>query len=96
MSGVVIGSNLQNGEPVSLASDSRTRGLYIIGTNGTGKTTLIENIAVQDVVAGEGVCVLDPHGDLTDRLIRRIEPLRADDLVVLDARNYEFPFGLNP
>jgi len=64
---VVVGRAYETAELVLLPQASRLQGTYLIGGNGTGKTTLIENLIVQDIEQGMGVCVLDPHGDLIGR-----------------------------
>src|SRR5437773_8325942 len=60
---LVLGIDAAKNHPVSFPFDQRVRGTYIIGLNGTGKTTLIESMVVQDIRAGQGLCLLDPHGD---------------------------------
>lgn len=90
----VIGKD-KDGKEIRLTSQSRRQGVYVIGTTGTGKTTLLQNIAVEDMQAGEGLCVLDPHGDLTDELLTRVPRERVDDVVLLDPMDLERPFGLN-
>ncbi len=91
----VLGSDLATGEPVGLSADERRQGLYIIGKTGTGKSTLLEHLIVQDIEAGLGVCVLDPHGDLVDAVLRRIPRSREPSVVLLDLADDQFPFGLN-
>jgi DNA helicase HerA-like ATPase len=58
-----IGARI-SGEPVMLDPQERRRHLYVIGQTGTGKSTLLLNLIRQDLVAGEGLALLDPHGDL--------------------------------
>lgn len=69
---------------------------YVIGKTGTGKTTLLESLVLQDINAGRGVCVIDPHGDLAERLVASIPPSRAGDLVYLNAPDITQPYGYNP
>lgn len=76
-------------------SDDRRRHTYIVGRTGTGKTNLIRNLALQDMQAGHGVCVVDPHGDLIDELLTRIPPHRARDVIVFDPSDEGRPVGLN-
>lgn len=68
--GVVIGDNEHNDETVAvfLTPDQRVRHTHIIGSNGTGKSSLLLNLIRQDIENGDGVAVLDPHGDLIDQL----------------------------
>ncbi len=72
MSEIQIGMDVSTQQIVTLPQEERNRGLYIIGKTGTGKTTLIENLIVQDMQAGYGLCLLDPHGDLTERLLTQV------------------------
>jgi len=68
----------------------------MIGANGTGKTGLILNLVIQDIVQGLGLCVLDPHGDLTQDILARLPQDREQDVLLLDlADAAQFPFGLN-
>ena len=69
---------------------------YVIGKTGTGKTTLLETIALQDMVRGRGVAVIDPHGDLAERLVAQVPPWRERDLVYLNAPDLSQPYGYNP
>ena len=71
--------------------------MYIVGKTGTGKSTLLETMLVQDLAAGhDGLAVLDPHGDLVDRVVRRVPPHRRDDLVYFDVPDPAQPWGFNP
>ena len=69
---------------------------YAIGKTGTGKTTLLETIALQDMLRGRGVVVIDPHGDLAERLVAQVPPWRELDLIYLNAPDPTQPFGYNP
>ncbi len=80
---------------VTVSSDARLKHMHIIGATGTGKSTLIANIALQDISIGNGVCVLDPHGDLVEDIIARIPANRIQDVVLIDPTDTEFPIGLN-
>jgi len=79
---------------VDVPQASRRQGLYIIGATGTGKSGLIENLIVQDIKQGVGVCVLDPHGDLIKDVLARMDR-REDDVIFLDITDYHYPFGIN-
>lgn len=70
--------------------------MYAVGKTGTGKTTLLETLAVQDILAGRGVAVIDPHGDLAERLVRQVPKHRKSDLIYLNATDPKQPFGYNP
>lgn len=95
--GVVLGQKLVRGRPVEihLADDDRSRHTYVIGQTGTGKSTLLATMILDDIRAGRGVGVLDPHGDLVDFLLPRIPRERAEDVVLFDPTDGERPIGLN-
>lgn len=69
---------------------------YVIGKTGAGKTTLLETLATQDILNTRGAAVIDPHGDLADRLMDCIPPGRQDDVVYLNVPDLVQPFGYNP
>lgn len=75
--------------------DDRRRHLYIIGKTGVGKTTLIENMIAQDILAGHGVGVVDPHGDMAERLLDVVPPQRINEVVYFDPSDVEYPIGFN-
>jgi len=95
--GVVIGDNEHNGEtvPAYLTAEQRVRHTHIIGSNGTGKSSLLRNLIRQDVENGEGVAVLDPHGDLIDQILGFIPEERIEDVVLVDLSDEDFPIGFN-
>lgn len=70
--------------------------MYIVGKTGTGKTTLLENLIRQDINAGRGIALLDPHGDLADKVVTTIPPHRNNDLVYFNAPDTTQPYGINP
>src|SRR5260221_10052601 len=90
-----LGTDTQTGQFVYLPKTARTQGLYIIGIQGTGKSGLIENLIMQDIDQQIGVCVLDPHGELIDHVLARLEPKNENDVILLDLVDYTYPFGLN-
>jgi len=81
--------------PVCIGFEDRRRHIYIIGKTGVGKSVLLQDMALQDIKAGYGVCVIDPHGDLIDSIIRYIPPQRAEDVIYFDPSDTERPMGLN-
>lgn len=95
--GNAIDRETQEKGMLQLSSAEREQGTYIIGTTGTGKTTLLKNIAIEDMWQrpDEGLCVLDPHGDLTDELLTWVPENRIKDVVYLNPMDVERPFGLN-
>ncbi len=95
--GLLLGKNIYQGMEtlVKIKKDDRQRHVYIIGMTGTGKSVLIANMAVQDIKNGEGVCVIDPHGDLIEDILQRIPEERLDDAIIFDPSDTERPIGLN-
>jgi hypothetical protein len=96
----VLGTDIQTGDNVELTSEARRQGVYVIGTTGTGKTTLLQNIAYQDMTDPQrpGLCVLDPHGDFIDKLLLRVPRDRREDVILFapgDKEQRERPLGLN-
>ena len=85
-----------SGELVVLDPQERRRHLYIIGQTGTGKSTLLLNLIRQDLVAGEGLALLDPHGDLAEAALAHVPRARTNDLVYLNPADLERPIGFNP
>ena len=96
--GVHLGHMMQNGfeQPVMMAEPDRSRHVYVLGATGTGKSTLVYNMARQDIEAGQGVAVIDPHGDLFEQLLESLPSSRLDDVVIIDPSDTEHPIGLNP
>lgn len=81
--------------PVCIGFKDRQRHVYIIGKTGVGKSVLLHDMAIQDIRTGHGVCVIDPHGDLIDEIIKFIPPERAEDVIYFDPSDTERPMGLN-
>ncbi|MBS4065883.1 MAG: type IV secretion system DNA-binding domain-containing protein [Chitinophagaceae bacterium] len=92
-----IGINEHNGKSteVTLSDTQRMKHMHLIGATGTGKSTLIIQLALQDIAKGNGVSVIDPHGDLIEELLARIPPQRHQDVVLVDPSDMEFPVGIN-
>lgn len=95
--GVILGTASYRGQakPVYLAPDDRLRHLYVIGQTGTGKSTLLKNLVIQDMHAGEGVCMIDPHGQDIEEVLAAVPADRLDDLIYFDPADTEYPLGLN-
>jgi hypothetical protein len=83
-------------ECVALDAIERRRHLYIVGQTGTGKSTLLFNLLTQDLAAGEGVALLDPHGDLAEAALAVIPKSRSNDLVYIAPADAAYPIGFNP
>ena len=94
---VVLGENLHHGSttPIGLTQAERERHIYIIGGTGNGKTTMLQYAIVQDMKAGKGVAVVDPHGDLADTVLRHIPKDRIKDVIFFKPRDIAYPIGLN-
>src|SRR6266704_2742497 len=70
--------------------------MYLIGKTGTGKSTLLETLIAQDVRDGQGLALLDPHGDLAERILGRIPSERRDHLIYFNVPDVSKPLGFNP
>ena len=79
-----------------IRNDDRRRHMYIIGKTGTGKSTLIANMAISDIRNNKGVCIVDPHGDLCEQILDYIPSYRINDVVYLDPSDLDYSFMLNP
>ncbi|HZC06572.1 MAG TPA: DUF87 domain-containing protein [Ktedonobacterales bacterium] len=82
--------------PVRLSVESRDQHLWVLGKTGVGKSTLIAQMALQDIHAGRGVIVIDPHGDLIRDIAGRVPRERIEDVILFDPSDSEYPVGLNP
>jgi len=89
-------TNFRNQERVfGIKTDDRRRHMYIIGKTGMGKTNLLENMAVQDIRNGHGVCYIDPHGDTAEKLIKSIPSNRINDVIYFNPADQQFPIAFN-
>jgi type IV secretory pathway TraG/TraD family ATPase VirD4 len=79
-----------------ILSEDRFSHFYVLGKTGTGKSTLLENMAIQDLKYGNGFALIDPHGELSGRIASRIPKSRQSDVVYLDASDPSQPYGYNP
>ncbi|PJE58156.1 MAG: hypothetical protein COU81_02190 [Candidatus Portnoybacteria bacterium CG10_big_fil_rev_8_21_14_0_10_36_7] len=95
--GLVIGKNNYRGQGtlVRLRRDDRRRHLYIIGQTGTGKSGFMKEMLRQDIINGEGVCIIDPHGEFAESALSYVPKERMDDLIYFDPGNLDRPIGLN-
>jgi hypothetical protein len=82
--------------PLQLYRRDRRRHLYIIGQTATGKSTLMRNLIAQDILAGAGCALIDPHGDLALEVLDCVPGARIDDVVVIDPSDSDHPVGFNP
>jgi hypothetical protein len=95
--GVFLGYNRDHGKEreVRLPVESRMRHVHVVGASGTGKSTLLVSMILQDIAEGHGVAVLDPHGDLIDEILGLIPENRAQDVILFDPSDPEYVVGWN-
>lgn len=89
-------TNFRNREvPFGIKTDDRRRHMYLIGKTGMGKTTVMENMAIQDIRNGHGLAFLDPHGDSVQRILDCIPSNRINDVVYFNPADLEYPIAFN-
>ena len=89
-------TNFRNQERIfGIKTDDRRRHIYVVGKTGMGKTNLLENMVVQDIRNGKGVCYIDPHGDTAEKLIKAIPSNRINDVIYLNPADQNFPLAFN-
>ena len=95
--GLYLGKSTYRGlaKPVYMDIDDRRRHMYIIGKTGTGKSEFLKDMIMQDIRGGQGLAVIDPHGDLIDDVLPMIPPKRAEDVILFDPSDTSRPMGFN-
>jgi hypothetical protein len=95
--GLYLGKSTYRGlaKPVYMDIDDRRRHMYIIGKTGTGKSEFLKDMIMQDIRGGQGLAVIDPHGDLIDDILPMIPPKRAEDVILFDPSDTARPMGFN-
>jgi len=78
-----------------IKANDRRQHMYLLGSSGTGKSTTLENMIYQDIQAGHGVAVIDPHGNLAEKVLNFIPSHRINDVVYFNATDTEYPCGFN-
>jgi CxxC-x17-CxxC domain-containing protein len=78
-----------------IKKDDRRRHIYVIGKTGTGKTTLLENMAIQDIQAGRGVAIVDPHGEFAEKMLDFVPVSRINDVIYFNPADLEYPIAFN-
>jgi len=95
--GLLLGYNLFRGikKPIRLALEDRQRHIYVVGQTGTGKSTFLENLALQDMLMGNGFAFIDPHGDTAEKLLSMVPKERTEDVIYFCPADTDYPLGLN-
>lgn len=81
--------------PFGIKTDDRRRHMYLIGKTGMGKTTLMENMVIQDIRNGHGVAFLDPHGDSIQKILNTIPSNRINDVIYFNPSDLDYPVAFN-
>lgn len=85
-----------NFDKFGIKRQDRRRHLYAVGKSGSGKSKFLELLIKEDMEAGKGVGVLDPHGDLVDNVLKYVPEHRMKDVILLDPSDIDFPISFNP
>ncbi len=95
--GILLGFNVFRGvkKPIRIALKDRQRHMYAVGQTGTGKSTFLENLALQDMLNGDGFAFVDPHGDTVERLLSMVPKERTEDIIYFCPADMDYPMGLN-
>ena len=95
--GLLLGYNEFRGvkKPIRMSDNDRRRHMYVVGQTGTGKSTFLENIALQDMLEGRGFAFVDPHGDTAERLLGMVPKERTEDIIYFCPAEMEYPMGFN-
>lgn len=91
----VYRDNIRGIRHISVALEDRFRHMFVCGATGTGKTTTLVNMIVQDIQNGYGLCFIDPKGDAIEEVLMRIPDHRIKDVILIDPANYDKVVGLN-
>ncbi|MFH1938016.1 MAG: type IV secretion system DNA-binding domain-containing protein [Patescibacteria group bacterium] len=78
-----------------IKSYDRRQHMYVVGKTGVGKTVLLRNLAMQDIQAGRGICIIDPHGEFVEEVVSKIPSHRVNDVVYFNPADTEYPIGFN-
>ena len=95
--GLLLGYNMFRGakKPIRLGQKDRQRHMYVVGQTGTGKSTFLEDLALQDMLAGNGFAFVDPHGDTAEKLLSMVPAERTEDVIYFSPGDMDYPMGLN-
>jgi len=83
-------------QPFGIKDKDRLGHIYVIGKTGTGKSTLLENMAISDIERGNGLCLIDPHGDIATDILNYIPHDRIEDVIYFNPADIEYPIAFNP
>ncbi len=95
--GLLLGYNVFRGakKPIRLSLHDRQRHMYVVGQTGVGKSTFLENLALQDMLNGNGFAFVDPHGDTAEKLLSMVPKERTEDVIYFSPADMDYPMGLN-
>lgn len=95
--GLLLGYNMFRGskKAIRMAQTDRARHMYVVGQTGTGKSTFLENLALQDMLEGKGFAFVDPHGDTAEKLLAMVPKERTEDVIYFSPADTDYPMGLN-
>jgi hypothetical protein len=95
--GLLLGYNVfrEAKKPIRLSPHDRQRHMYVVGQTGTGKSTFLENLALQDMLKGNGFAFVDPHGDVVEKLLAMVPKERTEDIIYFSPAEMDYPMGLN-
>jgi hypothetical protein len=95
--GLLLGYNIFRGvkKPIRLSGEDRRRHMYVVGQTGVGKSTFLENLALQDMLNGDGFAFVDPHGDTVEKLMSMVPKERVEDVIYFSPADMDYPMGLN-
>lgn len=95
--GLLLGYNVFRGskKKINMDLNDRRRHLYLVGQTGTGKSTFLENLALQDMLNGDGFAFIDPHGDTAEKLLSMVPKERTEDVIYFCPAEMDYPLGLN-
>src|SRR5438132_12912207 len=97
MEKVILGHNNWHSKttPIVFQEQDRLRHMYMLGKTGVGKSTVFQNMCLQDIQNHHGVCFIDPHGESIKWLLERIPKNRLEDVILFDPSDVNFPIGFN-
>lgn len=95
--GLLLGYNIFRGakKAIRLDLEDRRRHMYVVGQTGVGKSVFLENLALQDMLNGDGFAFIDPHGDTAERLLAMVPRERTEDVIYFCPAETDYPLGLN-